>query len=367
MSNVKFGVVGVGGMGGSHAKNIGQQEGCEVVAVADVNEETARRVADECGARPFTDYKKLLRDGGVDAVMIATPHYFHPPIAEHAAKRGIHVLTEKPIAVSVAAADKMIEACKKNNVLLGVVFQQRTEPSRRAMKRLIDEGALGNLHRISMTAPWYRPQAYYDSGSWRGTWKGEGGGILMNQAPHSLDQFVWLGGVPQRVQSIASTRLHNIEVENLALAIFDYGDGKIGWLYTSTAELPGGERIEVAGDKGALVWEGGKVRLMKTEQPLSEHLRTCSEAFGSIKSEWHDVELDDESSGHMEVVRAFARAVRENNPSLMVANGEDGLRSLEMANAILMAGFKRKEIEFPLNRKKYEQMLQKLQKGDSAS
>jgi predicted dehydrogenase len=354
-------------MGGSHAKNIGQQEGCEVVAVADVSEETVRRVADESGAKPFTDYKKLLRDGGVDAVMIATPHYFHPPIAEYAAKRGIHVLTEKPIAVSVAAADKMIAVCQESEVLLGVVFQQRTEPSRRAMKRLIDEGVLGKLHRISMTAPWYRPQAYYDSGSWRGTWKGEGGGILMNQAPHSLDQFVWLGGVPQRVQSIASTRLHDIEVENLALAIFDYGDGKIGWLYTSTAELPGGERIEIAGDKGALVWEGGKVRHLQIEQPLSEHLRTSQERFGSIKGEWHDVELADAPNGHMEVVRAFARAVRENNPSLLVANGEDGLHSLEMANAILMAGYKRKEIEFPLDRHKYEKMLKKLQKGEAVS
>jgi predicted dehydrogenase len=235
------------------------------------------------------------------------------------------------------------------------------------MKRLIDEGALGNLHRISMTAPWYRPQSYYDAGAWRGTWKGEGGGILMNQAPHSLDQFVWLGGVPQRVQAIASTRLHNIEVENLALAIFDYGDGKIGWLYTSTAELPGGERIEVAGDKGALVWENGKVRHMQTEQPLSEHLRTSQERFGSMKSEWHDVELDDAPEGHMEVVKAFARAVRGNDPSQMIANGEDGLRSLEMANSILMAGYKRKEIELPLNRKKYEQMLKKLQKGEAVS
>jgi predicted dehydrogenase len=131
--------------------------------------------------------------------------------------------------------------------------------------------------------------------------------------------------------------------------------------------LPGGERIEVAGDKGALVWEGGKGALMQTEQPLSEHLRTSQEAFGSIKSEWRDIELDDEPSGHMEVVKAFARAVRENNPSLMVADGKDGLHSLEMANAILMAGYKHKEIEFPLNRKKYEQMLKKLQKGKFVS
>ena len=159
-----------------------------------------------------------------------------------------------------------------------------------------------------------------------------------------------MGGLPQQVQGIASTRLHDIEVENTALAIFDYGDGKLGWLYASTAEVPGGERIEIAGDKGVLVWEGGKLRHFVLEQPLTEHLRSSTEQFGSPKGQWHDVAVENVPSGHLEVIRAFARAVRQDDESLLVATGEDGLRSLELANAMLLAGYTRQEVSLPLNR-----------------
>jgi predicted dehydrogenase len=363
MKKVRFGVVGVGGMGGGHARSIPGLEECELAAVTDVNEETAQRVAGETGARAFTDYKQMLRKAELDAVLIATPHYFHPPVAEFAAKQGVHVLSEKPIAVSVAAADKMVNACRENNVLLGVMFQQRTEAFRLAMKRIIDAGELGEIHRISMSAPWYRPQAYYDSGAWRGTWKGEGGGILMNQAPHSLDQFLWLGGQPKKIQAIASTRLHQIEVENTSVAIADYGDGKIGWFHASTSEVPGGERIEVAGDKGVLVFDG-KLRFYELDEPLSQHLTTSTEKFGSPSGKWRDVEYDKADASHSEVTKAFARAVSSGDASQMIADGEDGLRALELANAILLAGYTRREVELPLSRSRYERMLKQLQKGE---
>lgn len=360
---VKFGVIGVGGMGGSHARNLRDVAEVEVVAVADANEEMARQVGAEIGAQSYSDYKALIRAGEVEAIIIATPHYFHPPIAIYAAQRGIHVLSEKPVAVSVAAADKMVAACDKAGVKLGVMFQQRTEASRRKMHDLLAGGELGALHRVSMVVPWYRPQAYYNSGAWRGTWSGEGGGVLMNQAPHSMDQFVWMGGLPERVQGIATTRLHDIEVENTALAIFDYGDGKIGWLYASTAEVPGGERIEVAGDKGVLVWEGGKLRQFVLEQPLTEHLNTSTEQFGSPRGHWQDVPVANEPSGHLEVIRVFARAVRQDDASLLIATGEDGLRSLELANAMLLAGYTRQEVPLPLNRGRFERMLKQLKAG----
>ncbi|MBV9868513.1 MAG: Gfo/Idh/MocA family oxidoreductase [Abitibacteriaceae bacterium] len=363
MKPVKFGVIGVGGMGGSHARNIGQLAEAEVVAVADVNEAAAHKMGAEVGAKSYSDYKALIRKGGVEAVIIATPHYFHPPIAIYAAQHGVHVLSEKPIAVSVAAADKMVQACHKDRVKLGVMFQQRTEASRRKMRDMITDGALGELHRVSMVVPWYRPQAYYNSGAWRGTWGGEGGGVLMNQAPHSMDQFVWMGGMPQSVQGIANTRLHQIEVENTALSIFDYGNGKVGWLYASTAEVPGGERIEVAGDKGVLVWEGGKLRHFVLDQPLQEHLRSATEQFGSPKGQWHDVPVEKEPAGHLQVVQAFARALREDDDSLLIATGEDGLRSLELANAMLMAGYTRQEVALPLDRGRFERMLKKLRDG----
>ncbi|HEX8833340.1 MAG TPA: Gfo/Idh/MocA family oxidoreductase [Abditibacteriaceae bacterium] len=364
MKALKLGVIGVGGMGGCHARNFSKLDEIDVVAVADVNEETANTVASEIGATAFTDYKKVIRKGAVEAILIATPHPFHPAIAEYAARHDVHVLCEKPIAISVAAADRMIEACEKSGVLLGVVFQQRTEPVRRKMKQMVDDGVLGDIHRLSMVAPWYRTQAYYDSGSWRGTWNGEGGGILMNQAPHSLDQFSWIGGTPKKIQGIAGTRLHDITVENTSVAICDYGDGKIGWLYASTADIPVPERFEIVGDKGALVFDDGKLRHLRTSEALSFNLRRPAEESVELKSEWHEVETETQPDGYGAIVKAFAEAVHNNDPSLMYADGNDGLRSLELANAMLLAGYTRKEVSLPLSRKKYEKLLNKLRKEE---
>jgi predicted dehydrogenase len=320
-------------------------------------------MACETGAKPYADYRQLIDTSGIEAVVIATPHPLHRAMTEYAARRGIHVLCEKPIAVSVAEADSMIEVCRASGVLLGVVFQQRTEPSRRTMKRLIERGVLGELYRVSMTVSYYRPQAYYDVAAWRGTWKGEGGGILMNQAAHALDQLVWMGGLPQRVQAMTRTRLHKVEVENTALVMLDYGADKAGWFYASSADLLGGERFEVAGERGALVWEDGRLRHLKVEQPLSHHLRTAPGMFDDIGGTWHDIAAEEMPARYPEVLRSFARAVRHNDASLMYADGEDGLRSLELANAILLSGRCRQEVELPLDRDCYERLLQTLQSG----
>jgi predicted dehydrogenase len=363
MEPVKYGVIGVGGMGGAHCKALIELEEANLVAVADVNEETARRGGEEYGAKPFTDYKQLIDEGGVDAVAIVTPHFFHPPIAEYAASRGKHVLSEKPIAVTTSAAHKMVDACNEAGVLLGVMFQQRLEAWRRKFHEIVSSGELGDIHRITMTAPWYRTQAYYDSGAWRGTWKGEGGGVLMNQAPHTVDQFVWIGGAPKSVQAIATTRLHKIEVENTALAIFDYGNGKIGSLYASTAEAPTEETLEVVGDKAALVWRGGKLRRLNLTPSVSEHLFKGPQ-WGAMETAWEDVEVDRTTSGtHQQVHQQFCRAVQHNDASMLVATGEDGLRELELANAILLAGYTRREVQLPLDAAAFDSMLEKLQNG----
>lgn len=364
MEPVKIGIIGVGGMGGGHCKAVDGLEETQLVAVADVNESVAREVGEKYGAKPFTDYKDLIDNGGVEAVAIVTPHFSHPPIAEYAASRGLHVLSEKPLAVTVKSAQKMVSACEKAGVLLGVMFQQRLEPWRRKIHELVQSGELGDLHRVAMSTPWYRTQSYYDSGAWRGTWKGEGGGVLMNQAPHSLDQFLWIGGAPKSVQAIATTRLHNIEVENTALAIFDYGEGKVGSFYVSTAEAGTGERMEIVGDKAALIWSDGKLRRLDLSPAVSTHLATAEGGFAQMESTWSEVEIEkDDGEHHKEVHRAFAHAVRENDASLMIANGEDGLRALELANAILMAGYTRREIALPLNPRAFERIHKKLQAG----
>lgn len=363
MEPVRFGVIGVGGMGGNHAKSFAALEEADLVAVADVNQETADRVAAETGATAYASAEELIEKGNVEAIIIATPHFFHPPVAKLAASRGIHVLSEKPLAVTVSAADEMVQAAEAAGTLLGVVFQQRTEPVRLKMKAMIESGALGEVHRVAIFAPWYRPQAYYAGSAWRGTWKGEGGGILMNQAPHTFDQFAWLGGNPTSVQAIAGTRLHNIEVENTGIAIFDYGNGKVGSFYASTAEVPGGERFEVAGDKGLLELSPAGLRFFELEQAISDHLTTETAAFAAPKGTWRTIEVEKVPSGHAEVTRAFAKAIRANDPSLMIADGKEGIRALELANAVLLAGFTRKEVQLPLDRAAVDSMLKQLQDG----
>ncbi len=377
MDKLKIGIIGLGNMGATHARNLPQVENVEVVGVCDVDAERALKIGEETDIAAFSDASQMMQESGCQAVLIATPHPFHRAACEEAASRGLHVLCEKPLAVHVADADAMVESCKRANVMLGVVFQQRTETSRRAMKNLISQGAIGEIYRVAMSAPWYRPQFYYDSGAWRGTWNGEGGGILMNQAPHSLDQLLWLGLPPQSVQALVSTRLHNIEVENTALAILDYGNGATGTLSTSTAEILGSERIEIFGEQGVLSWENGKLHHYIGETSLTEHLQTSNEAFGSIKGDWHDVDIETTANhgetapggastgGHNAIVYAFADAVTSNDESKLIARGEDGVASLELANAILMAGITRREVSFPLDRVAYQELLAKLQNGET--
>ena len=365
---VNFGVIGVGGMGAAHAHFVRELEETRLIAVADSDLFAAVRVGRETNCRAFNDGFALLDSGDIDAIIIATPHPLHAEMTCYAAARGIHVLCEKPLAASVADADAMIESCRENGVLLGTVFQQRAEILRRTMKRLA--GELGEIYRVSLSVGYYRPQSYYESADWRGTWSGEGGGILM-QAAHALDQLAWLVGMPQRVQSLTLTRLHQIETENTAVAILDYGGGKAGWFYISTADVLEDERIEISGERGALVWQSGQLRQLQLPQPLSPHLQSAPEIFAPLGGEWRDVEIDadlrNEPQGHREIVRAFARAVRENDASLMFASGEDGLRSLELANAIMLAGRCSHVVGLPLDRARYQAMLDALCAGESAA
>lgn len=358
---VNFGVIGVGVIGAAHARFVGELEETRLVAVADCDAATLQRVARERKCRAFTNGYEMLDSGGVSAVIIATPHPLHGELTRYAAARKIHVLCEKPLAASVADADAMIRSCRENGVLLGTVFQQRTEPLRRTMKRLV--GELGEIYRVSLSVCYYRPQSYYDSADWRGTWRGEGGGILM-QAAHALDQLAWLVGMPERVQALTLTRLHQIETENTAVSILDYGGGKAGWFYISTADALEDERIEISGERGALVWQAGQLRHLQLPQPLSKHLHSASDIFGPLSGNWRvmevDVALQDCAQGHREIVRAFARAVRHNDASLMFASGVNGLHSLELANAMALAGRCQSAVEFPLDRTRYQAMLNDL-------
>jgi predicted dehydrogenase len=362
MEPLRLGLVGLGNMGRGHLEKEQGLDEARIVAVADVVRRAVDEAREKYGLIGFGSPEELIDSGEVEAVLIATPHPFHCPIAVRAAERGLHVLSEKPIAVAVSEADRMIEACRRAGVLLGVMFQQRTEAVYRRAREIVESGAIGQLYRTTMIANgWYRPRRYYDSGAWRGTWSGEGGGVVMNQAPHSLDMFVWLGGLPSRVEGRAWTRGHRIEVEDTVASTLEYPNGATGYLYTTTAEWPGENRFELVGDRGKLVVLNDQLRLYRMERSLQEDIDGNPSMFGKPGGEWEDVPVAPEPSGHVQVVRRFARAVRRGEP--LVATGEDGLAALELANALLLAGYTRRPVELPVDRGAYDAFLAEKRAG----
>jgi len=358
MDKVRVGIIGTGGMGQGHASYVNELEECQLTAVCDIEPEVCKQVSEEHGVPGFEKHIDLLDSGLVDMVLIATPHYFHPPIAVDAFERGIHVLSEKPIAVTVSAADEMIAAARKSGCKFGVMYQMRSEPVYRAARKLVEDGALGEIYRTSMIMGWYRSQAYYDSGTWRATWTGEGGGVLINQAPHYLDVFAWLGGLPRRLTGQVRTRLHDIEVEDEAFAFLEYDNGGHGYLYASVIEAPGSGLMEFCGNEGKLVIEDGHLKLWRLKTPVSQFTRESEQMWASPEAERVEVEIPEARSGHKEITRNVARAILAGEE--LLAPGEEGLASMELINAIILSGKRGRPVDIPVDRQQYDRLIKKL-------
>jgi predicted dehydrogenase len=362
----------MGVMGRDHLKNALalQQEGAlTVVGLADTDAERARTPGAEHGIPSFADHEALLEQARPDFVIVATPHPSHEAVTVAAARRGVHVLCEKPIAHTVAAADRMVAACKEAGVLLGIDFNQRTTPAYIKAHELIAGGELGELYRVNFIASgWYRTQAYYDSGGWRGTWAGEGGGVIMNQAPHHLDLYCWLAGLPSRVKATALTRIHEIEVENTLAALLEHGRERVDTFYTTTAEWPGRTEFLFSGQKGRLLVAERQLRLYRLERSLREELLTAPHGAKPAGA-WEDIEVAPASpgqSGHIALLRRFAQAVRSGDERDLVATGEDGRRALELANAMLLAGYRDQTVTIPVDRAAYDALLDDLRRKAAA-
>ena len=359
---VRVGVIGTGGMGSAHTKTLAEnqiEEGA-LVAICDADPKVCAETAERYHVPGFTDYRKLLSSRKVDAVVIATPHYYHPIIGMAALKKGIHVLSEKPIAVTVKVADEFARVAKESGKLFTVMFQARTTPAVRAAQKLIAEGRVGNIYRTISLHTGFRTQAYYDSGEWRATWAGEGGGVLINQAPHALDLFTLLGGVPSRVTAATRTRIHEMEVEDFAHAILEYPNGAMGYVAASTEEHVGTDRVEICGDQGKIVLEGKKLRFWSLQQTVSDFARTSDQVWASPPSVAGEVPLPECVTGHAAVIRNFCRAIQGTEPLLI--NGADGVKSLELSNAIYMSAWLGKPVDLPLDRSKVERMFNKKRK-----
>ena len=361
MDKVRFGVIGTGGMGSGHCRSLPEVEEAQLTAICDTNPDTLKEVEEKSGVPSFTNYEALLDSGLVDAIIIATPHYFHPPIAKAAFQRGIHVLSEKPISVTVSAADEMIFAAAASDCKFGVMYQMRSLARCQMAKRLVEEGRLGEIYRTSLVMGWYRSQAYYDSGGWRATWSGEGGGVLINQAPHFLDLYSWLAGLPMRLNGRTRTRLHDIEVEDEAFATLEYANGAHGYLYASTTEAPGHEMLEICGDRGKLLMHGSSLRLWEMKTPIRTHAVESTEMWGGPEVE--EVPLDVPSTGgsHSDITRNFCRSILYGEP--LISPGAEGINAVELINGIILSGHTGQSVELPVDRKAYDNLLAELQQS----
>jgi len=364
---VKIAVVGVGGMGGSHINSLKDLDNCELVAVCDIDKEIADKKGKEYDVKVFYSHEDLLKSKIADAVIIATPHYDHTTIAIAAMDAGVHVLTEKPVGVHKLDIEKMIAAHERSpELVFAAMFNQRTIEAHKKLKKLIDAGEFGAIKRINWTVTtWFRSQCYYDGGGWRATWEGEGGGVLMNQCPHQLDLFQWFFGMPKTIRANCSiAKYHNIEVEDDVTAFMEYEDGKTAVFITSTGEAPGTERLEIACERGKVVLENHKIIFHRTEQLVSEFCATTDERFG-VPPVWEiDVPVNENKGAqHKQVIEAYANAILKGTD--LIAKAEEGIKSIELANAMIYSSIKDEKVTLPLDGQKFYEMLQDLIKNST--
>lgn len=356
MKSVRLGIIGLGNMGLGHAGNIvsGKVSRCELTAVCGPTPEKFTRFP---SAKGFTRSEELIRSGAVDAVLIATPHFSHTPIGIDALQQGLHVLVEKPISVQKADCERLIAAHQNPKQVFAVVFNQRTDPYYRKVRELIQGGELGPIRRINwIITNWFRPEAYFKLGSWRATWAGEGGGVLLNQCLHNLDLFQWFFGMPTRVRGFSRFgRYHDIEVEDDATAYFEYADGATAVFLTSTGEAPGTNRLEIAGENGKLVLENDTLVFLKNEMPMSEFSRTATKAFAAPATQEVRFTFPDHGGQHVAVLQDFVDAILDGKPLLAPAG--EGIRSVELVNAILLSSALNQTVELPLDSAAYERYL----------
>ena len=352
MKNIRVGIIGVGNIGYAHLSCIakGGIRGMTLGALCDIAPAKRERLASEFpGIRIFEDGDELISSGLVDAVIVATPHYFHPHFVKYALERGVHVLSEKPAGVNVSEVIKANGAAAESKALYGIMFNQRTDPLFRKAKEIIDGGGIGEPKRLVwIVTNWYRTQSYYDSGSWRATWNGEGGGVLINQAPHNIDIWQWLFGMPAKVTAFCHEGLyHDIGVEDDATIYAEYENGASAVFITTTGEAPGTNRLEISGDKGKLVLEKNELRYTKLGIPEREFCFTEKTSSGIPPTEEFVCKFDQTRDGHELILENFASAVLEN--ASMIAPGTDGINELSITNAAFLSSWTGKTVELPLS------------------
>ena len=353
MKQVKLGIIGIGNMGSGHCGNIlnGLTPEIALTAVADLRESRRdwAKTALPRTAAIFNDGDSLIASGLCDAVLIATPHYDHPRLAMLAMEHGLHVMCEKPAGVYTKQVREMNEAAERSGLVFGMMFNQRTNCIYRKMHEIVQSREYGEMKRMSwLITDWYRSQAYYNSGGWRATWDGEGGGVLLNQCPHNLDLLQWICGMPSRVRAFCHNgKWHDIEVEDDVTAYLEFPNGATGVFVTTTADAPGTNRLEITLEKAKLVAENDKLTLYELEISEREYCFQTTEGFQTPPCHEKEVVLDGANPQHVGVLNAFAGAVLRGEP--LVADGAEGIHGLELSNAMHLSSWLEKPVEFPID------------------
>ena len=368
MEKVRFGIIGLGNQGSSYVFNIFDQgtagENAVLTAVCDNNPVKIDNIKNGTKNKElvyFADYIEMLDSGLCDAILVETPHYQHPEMVMECLKRGLHVICEKPAGVYTKHVREMNEAAKKSNARFAMMFNQRTNCLYRKMREIIQAGHLGELQRVSwIITDWYRTQYYYDTGSWRATWAGEGGGVLINQCPHQIDLVSWVvGEQPVAVNGFCKYgKWHDIEVEDEVTAYFEYANGATGTFITTTGETPGTNRFEVSGSKGKLLCENGKLTWFKNDKDSAEYIKTAKSVWERPKWEVIDVETDGLNEQHAGIIKNFANALL--GLEEFFVDGVEGINGVELMNAIELSGWKGGErVTLPVNEDEYLEELNK--------
>ena len=367
---IRLGVIGAAGsMAGAHQKYYEKIKGLEYVASCDISDDVLKPVIEKHKTKPWTDAAAMIQSGDIDAVFIACPHYDHPKYARLAFDAGVHVLCEKPVAVTALEAqrtDELYAAAQKKNphLLFAGMFNQRANPVWKEVKRLCTDGSLGELMRLSWTiTSWFRTQTYYDSGGWRATWAGEGGGVLLNQCPHNLDLLCWFVGSPSRVTAnVALGKYHNIEVEDDVTAILEFPNGATGTFITTTGQSPGINRLEIVGTGGTLIAEHNKLTFLRAAEPVPDFTQNSTERFGDVaitRLEITPPKLG--TSEHEPLTRNFIETLQNHGTQDdLIAPGTEGITGLELGNAMLMSGLNKQPLDIPTDRQAFADMIDQL-------
>ena len=356
MQKLRLGIIGLGNMGQFHANAIAADKitDCHLAAVCDPD---GRQLVRHLPARGFLSSSELINSGEVDAVLIATPHYFHTTIGIEALGAGLHVLMEKPLSVHKADCERLLAAHRGQKQVFAAMFNQRTDPHYLQLRKMIRDDELGTIRRINwIVTHWFRTAVYYASSSWRATWAGEGGGVLLNQSPHQLDLWQWLFGLPTKVRAFCQFgRYHDIEVEDDVTAYFEYENGTTGVLITSTGEAPGTDRLEIAAEKGRVIIQDGRFYWTQNEVPMSKFSKESPDGFAKPQTSEMEIPIAGHGGQHNEVLQNFVNAILHGER--LIAPAEEGIYSVELANAIVFSSATDMTVSLPLDAGLFERWL----------